>query len=90
MWGQEPVMLAKLMESKKCSLVATVICLKLIESTLNAGKSKYYPTAISYMNIIAKLAPTIKNWKSIDPHTIFVEKLRAKFPNRPSFWPNIK
>lgn len=90
MWGHEPIMLAKLMESKKRPLVATVIYRKLIENTLNAGKSKNYPIAISYMNIIAKLAPTIKNWKSIDPHTTFVEKLRAKFPNRPSFWPNIK
>ena len=90
MWGREPVMLAKLMESKKCPLIATVIYRKLIENTLDAGRSKDYPAAISHMNTITKLAPTIKNWKSIDPHTTFVEKLRAKFPNRPSFWPNVK
>ena len=90
MWGREPFNLAKLMESKKRPLIATILYRKLIESILASGKSKNYAAAISYMGILTKLAPTITDWKSFDSHKTFIEKLREKFPNRPSFWPKIK
>ena len=89
MWGREPLSLAKLMEKKR-PLVATALYRKMIESILTVAKSNHYPTAISYMGLLVKLAPTIKDWKSIDPHEKYLEKLRTKFPNRPSFWPKIK
>ena len=88
--GRESIMLAKLMESKKRPLIATVIYRKLIVGILASGKSKHYPPAIFYMNIIARLVPTITDWGSVESHTTFVENLRKKFPNRPSFWPNVK
>lgn len=89
-WNSEPLNLAKLMESKKRPLIATVLYRKLINGILASGKSKNYPRAITYMNILKKLAPKIKDWKSIDPHKTFVEKLWEKFPNRPSFWPKVE
>ena len=89
-WGNEPLRLAKLMESKKRALIATAIYRKMIDDVLTAAKSKDYPTAILCMKALGQLAPTIKNWQSLDTHATFVEKLRAKFPKRPSFWSSIK
>jgi tetratricopeptide (TPR) repeat protein len=89
-WGNEPLSMAKLMESKKRPLIATAIYRKIIDDILTAAKSKDYPTAILCMKALSQLAPTIKNWQSLDSHEKYVEKLRAKFPKRPSFWSDVK
>jgi hypothetical protein len=74
------------MTEKKRPLIATVLYRNLIENILTMAKSSHYPTAIQYVGWLVKLAPTIKDWKSIDTHEKFLVKLREKFPNRPSFW----
>jgi len=89
-WEREPALLAKLMAEKKRPLIATVIYRKMIESILTAAKSNHYPTAIQYMETLTKLAPTIKDWKSVDPHDKYLAKLREQFPKRPSFWAKVK
>jgi len=89
-WRSEPIMLAKLMTQKKRPLIATVLYRQEIERILTAAKSNHYPSAIQYMDALAKLAPTIKDWKSTDAHDKYLVKLREKFPKRPSFWEKIK
>jgi tetratricopeptide (TPR) repeat protein len=89
-WDRKPAMLADLMATKKRPLIATVIYRQMIERILTSAKSNHYPTAIQYMGVLAKLASTIKDWKTTDTHEEYLVKLREKFPKRPSFWEKVK
>ena len=90
LYGYQPNTLARMMQKAKRPLIATALFRSMVETILNAAKSKDYPTAIAYMNELHKLAQQIKDWKKLKPHKEYVAALKEQYPKRPSFWPKVK
>lgn len=78
--------LAKEMLKHDRLVAASVIYRALLDSILARAKSKYYHHGVSYLKKLDSLAPKVRDWKEVDPHSLFVTNLRQKHKLKSSFW----
>ena len=58
----------------------------LVEAVLNAGKSQYYRYGIGDLREATLLAEDVDDWKGIEDHETFMERLQAEHGRKWSFW----
>lgn len=58
----------------------------LTEALLCTGKSQYYRYGIGDLREAVLLAECVDDWKGIEPHELFMERLRAEHGRKWSFW----
>ena len=65
---------------------ADAVVERLLASILARAKSKYYHHGISYLKKLDSLAPKVREWKEVDPHSLYLQNLRQKHKLKSSFW----
>ncbi len=78
--------LAKAMLKHDRLVAASVIYRALLDSILARAKSKYYHHGVSYLKKLDSLAQKVREWKEIDPHSLYLQNLRQKHKLKSSFW----
>ena len=78
--------LAKELESKQVHLAAILVYRALLVSILERGMTKAYPYGASYLKKLDSLAKSISDWKTLDSHGLFLEKLLHDHGRKWSFW----
>ena len=65
---------------------AVVLYRILTEAVLCAGKSQYYPYALADLREATLLAEGVDDWLGIEDHKTCMERLRAEYGRKWSFW----
>ncbi len=78
--------LAEHFEAKGSFLAAVVIYRALLEANLAKSLSKYYPHGVRYLRRLDALAGRISDWRGIEPHAEYAQKIRQQHGRKPSFW----
>jgi hypothetical protein len=78
--------LAKAMLKHDRLVAASVIYRALLDSILARAKSKNYHHGVSYLKKLDSLAPKVRDWKEVDPHSLYLTNLRQKHKLKSSFW----
>lgn len=78
--------LAKAMLKHDRLVAASVIYRALLDSILARAKSKYYHHGVGYLKKLDSLAPKVRDWKVVDPHSLYLTSLRQKHKLKSSFW----
>ena len=84
------VPLAKSMEEAGCSLAATAVYRALLDSILRRGQTGSYRYGIRYLKKLDKLTNLIKDWRGMDDHESYVDRLRQIHGRKSSFWSGYK
>ena len=66
---------------------ASVLYRALIDSILRRAKSKYYHHAVNYLEKLEAIGKSVSDWRPIDSHDVYLEKLKRDHRNKSSFWP---
>jgi hypothetical protein len=72
--------------SERHPLAATVALRAMIDFTLNEARAKRYGYAVQHLSTCADLARRIENFAPIDPHDVYVARLKAKHGKKSGFW----
>jgi len=67
-------------------LGATVLYRALLDSILSRAISKYYNHGIRYLKKLDQLEARVDDWKSLQPHAEYKERLQAAHGRKRSFW----
>ncbi len=67
-------------------LSATVIYRALLDSILRRAQSKTYLHGARYLKKLDRLAGSIPDWRKIETHTAYTERLRQVHGRKSSFW----
>lgn len=65
---------------------AVLLYRRMAEAVLRAGKSQAYGYAVSDLREAAIFAEKIDEWRDLEPHETFMERLRAEHGRKWSFW----
>ena len=72
---------------KVCSPLTQTIILRVpLNYYLDNAKSKFYSTAAKHLKTLDALAPEIKNWRGVEPHSEYKQKLEEKHFRKYAFW----
>jgi hypothetical protein len=82
--------LAKIMLKHDRLVAASVIYRALLDSILARAKSKYYHHGIAYLKKLDSLAPKVKNWQKVEPHSNYLASLQHNHRLKSSFWSQYK
>jgi hypothetical protein len=80
------VSFAKVMESEKRHLTASILYRRLLVSILERGYTKAYPYGIRYLKRLDILSASITDWQNFDPHDSFLAKIHQVHGRKRSFW----
>jgi hypothetical protein len=78
--------LAEHFEEKGSFLAAVVIYRALLEANLAKSLSKYYSHGVRYLRRLDALAGSVGDWRGIEPHAEYAQKIRQQHGRKPSFW----
>jgi hypothetical protein len=78
--------LAENLEAKGLHLAAVVIYRALLEANLAKALSKYYPHGVRYLRKLDALANQVNDWRGIEPHADYAQKIKQQHGRKPSFW----
>lgn len=78
--------LAETLEAAGRSLAATVLYRALLESILRRAQTKTYGHGVRYLRKLDRLAKSVSDWRTIEPHTAYLEHLRRNHGRKISFW----
>ncbi len=78
--------LAESMESNGRILAATMIYRALLDSILRRAQTKTYFYGVRYLKKIEKLAISISDWRGMENHDAYSERIRLKHGRKSSFW----
>ncbi len=78
--------LAENYEAKGLYLAAIVIYRALLEANLARALSKYYSHGVRYLRKLDMLANQVSDWRGIEPHTDYAQKIREQHGRKPAFW----
>ncbi len=78
--------LAEHFETKGSFLAAVVIYRALLEANLAKSLSKYYPHGVRYLRRLDALAGSVGDWRGIEPHVEYAQKIKQQHGRKPSFW----
>jgi hypothetical protein len=70
-------------------LAATLLYRRMIDFTLERGRSTRYGHAADHLASDAWLAKTIKDWEGHAPHDAYVEALKQRHPRKSGFWSRV-
>ncbi len=82
--------LAKNMETEGRNLVATIIYRSLLDSILKRGYTKAYVHGIRYLKKMDKLAVSLANWKNLEDHKTYKDRIYQQHRLKKSFWSKYK
>lgn len=77
---------AKIMETEKRYLAASLIYRSLLISILERAYSKAYSHAVKYLRKLDKLSLSISDWNNLDNHEYFMDQLQKDHGRKKSFW----
>lgn len=78
--------LADHFEEKGSFLAAVVIYRALLEANLAKSMSKYYSHGVRYLRRLDALAGRISDWRGIEAHVEYAQKIKQQHGRKPSFW----
>ena len=78
--------LAEHFEAKDSFLAAVVIYRALLEANLAKALSKYYSHGVRYLRKLDALAQHVSDWRGIEPHAEYAQKIRQQHGRKPAFW----
>ena len=78
--------LAEHFEEKGSFLAAVVIYRALLEANLAKALSKYYSHGARYLRRLDALAGRISDWRGIEAHVEYAQKIKQQHGRKPSFW----
>lgn len=78
--------LAENLEAKGLYFTAVVIYRTLLEANLAKALSKYYSHGVRYLLRLDAIADHIADWRGIEPHAGYVQKIRQQHGRKPAFW----
>lgn len=78
--------LAENLEAKGLYFAAVVIYRALLEANLAKALSKYYSHGVRYLLRLDALADHIADWRGIEPHAGYVQKIRQQHGRKSAFW----
>jgi tetratricopeptide (TPR) repeat protein len=78
--------LAKHFETKGSCLAPIVIYRALLEANLAKALSKYYSHGVRYLRKLDVLAGRVRDWKMIESHDLYIQKIRQQHSRKPAFW----
>jgi hypothetical protein len=67
-------------------MAAVLVYRLLTEAVLRAGKSQSYKYAVADLREAALLAECVDDWQGMEPHEIYMDRLRAEHGRKWSFW----
>lgn len=76
----------EVLESSAKWLGATVIYRALLDSILRRARTKTYPYGVKYLKTLGRISANITDWKSIENHVEYFERLRQNHGKKTSFW----
>jgi hypothetical protein len=81
---------AESFEENKRYLVATKIYRELIDSILKRAYSKSYHHGVDYLKKLEEFESYIFNWRPIESHCVYFEKIKKDHSRKSSFWSQYK
>lgn len=78
--------LAENFEKKGLYLAAVLIYRALLEANLARALSKYYSHGVRYLRRLDALANQVSDWRGIEPHTEYMQKIKEQHGRKPAFW----
>ena len=78
--------LAEQLEAKGSYLAAVVIYRALLEANLARAVSKYYSHGVRYLRRLDALVQHISDWRGIESHTEYAQKIKKQHGCKPAFW----
>jgi hypothetical protein len=78
--------LAEHFEVKGLFLAAVVIYRALLEANLSKALSKYYSHSVRYLRRLDALAERVNDWRMIESHDLYIQKIRQQHGRKPAFW----
>jgi hypothetical protein len=78
--------LAENFEAKGLYLAAVLIYRALLEANLARALSKYYSHGVRYLRRLEALGDHISDWRGIESHAEYAQKIRQQHGRKPAFW----
>ncbi len=78
--------LAETFASLARPLTASLLYRALLDSILRRARTTTYGHGARYLRKLDLLAKTVSDWRDIEPHTVYVERLWQKHGRKTSFW----
>jgi len=78
--------LAENFEAKGLYLAAVLIYRALLEANLARALSKYYSHGVRYLRRLDALANQVSDWRGIEPHADYAQKIKQQHGRKPAFW----
>ncbi len=78
--------LAETMESEQRALAASLIYRALLDSILRRGQTKTYHHGVRYLKRLDGLEGSVPDWRGLEDHHSYHERLRLKHGRKTSFW----
>lgn len=78
--------LVEMLESENRHLPVSLIYRSLLVSILERGYPKSYPHGLRYLKKLDKLAKAVSDWKSLEPHEAFKDRIYQNHRRKLSFW----
>lgn len=78
--------LAESLEAKGLYVAAVVIYRALLEANLARALSKYYSHGVRYLRRLDALANQVSDWRGIEPHADYAQKIKQQHGLKPAFW----
>lgn len=78
--------LAEPLETVGRSLAASILYRALLDSILRRAQPRTYSHGARYLRKLDLLAKCVDDWRSVEPHSIYLEHLRQKHGRKTSFW----
>jgi hypothetical protein len=85
-WTLTPA--AERLENKE-PLAAPLLYRRMIDFTLDHGRSQRYGHASRHLLSCAALAPLVTDWQGHEPHAEYAAGLRQRHPRKSSFWSRV-
>ena len=85
-WTLTPA--AERLENKE-PLAASLLYRRMIDFTLDHGRSQRYGHTSRHLLSCAGLAPLIADWQGHQPHAEYAAGLRQRHPRKSSFWSRV-
>jgi hypothetical protein len=77
--------LAEYFEAKGLFLAAVVTYRALLEANLAKALSKYYSHGVRYLRRLDALAERVNDWRMIESHDLYIQKIRQQHGRKPAF-----
>lgn len=78
--------LAEAFETMARPLTASILYRALLDSILRRAQTKTYRYGVRYLRKLDHLAKTVRDWRDIEPHSGYFQRLQQQHSRKSSFW----